>query len=507
MKNSLILAIDQGTSGTKAILFELSGNIVARGSAPLQSYYPAHGFVEQSPSEIYKSLITAVTEACRVFTGSGGNLADIAACGISNQRETFIVWDASGKPLHEAVVWQCKRSLEICRRIEQTDTGEEIKQRTGLITDPYFSGTKMIWLYENNPVVREAVSAGNAFFGTVDTWLLYNLTNGKSYASDHTNASRTLFFNIHTLEWDGKLLHDFGLSNLNLPELKPSAADFGATDFNGLLPAPIPVTGMIGDSHAAAFGERCFFPGTAKATMGTGSSIMMNTGPVISESKNGMVTTICWSIPGRIDYALEGIIVSCGSTITWLRDQLKLFKESSETEQMALSVEDNGGVYLIPAFSGLGAPHWEKEARAMISGITFGTQGSHIIRAGLESIVFQIADVVKAMEEDSGLNISVLQTDGGITENTFVMQSLSDVLSCTVNCLDIRDASALGTAFMSGIGAGFYSSIDDLRQISYNCVGYKPQSESGIVSYYPEWKEAVRKFKRYVGRTAPSENN
>lgn len=333
-----------------------------------------------------------------------------------------------------------------------------------------------------------------SIFGTVDTWLLYNLTNGKEYATDYTNASRTLFFNIRTLEWDGFLLKEFGLSSLNLPELKSSADNFGTTDFEGILPLPIPISGMIGDSHAAAFGEKCFSPGTAKATLGTGSSILMNTGTSIPQSKNGMVTTICWSLPGRIDYALEGIIVSCGSTITWLRDQLKLFEKSSETEDMAFSVKDNGGVYFIPAFSGLGAPYWKKKSGAFISGITFGTGNCHIVRAGLESIAFQIADVIKAMEEDSRVILSALQTDGGITSNRFVMQFMANILDTRINCLDIQDASALGAAFMAGLGAGIYGSIEELNKITYNSTVYLPIPDSNVSVYYQEWKETIRKF-------------
>lgn len=494
MNKELILAIDQGTSGSKAVLFNLSGKIIARAVTPLKSFYPSPGFVEQSPGEIYQSVVSSVQKVCRILTGQGGTLKSISSCGISNQRETFVVWDNSGKPLHNSIVWQCKRSEEICIKLDKTAAAEEIKERTGLIVDPYFSGTKMIWLNENNHAVQKAVSDGKAFFGTVDTWLLYNLTNGKEYATDYTNASRTLFFNIRTLEWDGFLLKEFGLSSLNLPELKSSADNFGTTDFEGILPLPIPISGMIGDSHAAAFGEKCFSPGTAKATLGTGSSILMNTGTSIPQSKNGMVTTICWSLPGRIDYALEGIIVSCGSTITWLRDQLKLFEKSSETEDMAFSVKDNGGVYFIPAFSGLGAPYWKKKSGAFISGITFGTGNCHIVRAGLESIAFQIADVIKAMEEDSRVILSALQTDGGITSNRFVMQFMANILDTRINCLDIQDASALGAAFMAGLGAGIYGSIEELNKITYNSTVYLPIPDSNVSVYYQEWKETIRKF-------------
>ena len=349
-----ILSIDQGTSSTKSLLFDEKGQQVAKGVELLQTTYGNNGFVEQDPEDIYLNVLQSLAKCLDNFKANGGVLNEIAACGISNQRETFVIWDENGKPLHNAVVWQCKRSTGICERLSAAGFGDQVTDTTGLIIDPYFSGTKLIWLYENDEPVRKAIDEGRAYFGTVDTWLLYKLTNGKSYLTDYTNASRTLFFNLRELSWDSALLRLFGLNGIKLPEPKPSSFHFGETTFNGLLTEPLPITAMIGDSHAAAFGEGCFTPGAAKATMGTGSSILMNIGSEPKWSKNGMVTTICWSTANRVDYALEGVIVSCGSTIEWLKNELGLISDSKATEAMANSVPDNNGVYLIPAFSGLG---------------------------------------------------------------------------------------------------------------------------------------------------------
>ena len=346
MQSKYILAIDQGTSSTKTLIFDEAGKVVARGSEPLKTYYSEGGLVEQNPEEIFQNVLLSVQKCLQDFQSRGGVMANIRTVGISNQLETFLVWDRAGKPLYNAVVWQCKRSVKICERLIQADLSETIKKKTGLLVDPYFSGSKLIWLHENVPAVQQAIQAGQAYFGTVDTWLLYKLTQGQNYFTDYTNASRTLFFNLHTLAWDPELLEQFNLSGLNLPEPKPSASLFGYTDFGGLLPQPVSITSMIGDSHAAAFGEGCFAPGTAKATLGTGSSIIMNIGDRAKASGNGMVTTICWSTEDRVDYALEGVIVTCGATVEWLKNEMGLLTDSRETEAMATAVPDNNGVYL-----------------------------------------------------------------------------------------------------------------------------------------------------------------
>jgi glycerol kinase len=489
---SYILSIDQGTSGTKALVFDADGQAIARGTVPLQNSYFGDGFVEQDPGAIYNNVIAAVENCLNDLEMKGHSKEKIAAIGISNQRETFVLWDELGQPLHPAIVWQCKRSVKICEALTQGGLGHMVADKTGLVIDPYFSATKLIWLLENNPSVKEAVAGGNAFFGTIDTWLLYKLTDGKSYATDHTNASRTLFFNIHDLTWDAELLEAFGLNNLQLPEVKSSSAHFGATTINDLLPVPIPVTGLIGDSHAAAFGEGCFDAGTAKATLGTGSSIIMNIGNKPVSSKNGMVTTICWSIPGRVDYALEGVIVTCGGTIEWLKNELGLFDDVKATTGMAQSVSDNGGVYLVPAFSGLGSPHWEMNRKASITGMTFGTNKNHIVRAALESIPYQIKDVIAAMEKDTGIQLKQLMTNGGLTANEFVMQLLTDVLAKPVSRSSMPDVSALGAAYMAGLQQGIFSNIDTLKNLESNKVVIKQSGQPGnVVEWYQGWLKAI----------------
>ncbi|QDK80574.1 glycerol kinase GlpK [Spirosoma sp. KCTC 42546] len=502
MTSSYILAIDQGTSSTKTLLFDEAGNVVARASEPLKTNYFGDGYVEQEPDEIFRNVLTSVGKCMGAFAAEGGNLKVIKACGISNQRETFVVWDESGEPLHNAIVWQCKRSIGVCERLKADGLEETIQEKTGLFIDPYFSGSKLIWLYENVEKVRQTIDAGKAYFGTVDTWLLYKLTNGQQYLTDYTNASRTLFFNLNTLAWDQELLQTFGLSKLNLPELKPSSAFFGESNFNGLFDHNLPITSLIGDSHAAAFGEGCFSPGTAKATLGTGCSIIMNIGEKPIRSKHGMVTTICWSTEERpgpggeprrsVDYALEGVIVTCGATIEWLKNTLELFAESPETEAMATAVADNGGVYIIPAFSGLGAPHWQMSRKASISGLTFGTSKNHIVRAALESIPYQIKDVIVAMEQDTGIPLEELMVNGGISANTFVLQFLADLLGKSVVNKGMPDVSAQGAAYLAGLKAGIYKDLAYLTSINSNRETINPGiGQEKALADYAGWQTVI----------------
>ena len=485
-----ILSIDQGTSSTKTIIFDEEGKAIAKGSEPLRSYFSEGGFVEQQPEEILQNVLTSVEKCLGEFKSKGGDVKNIKACGISNQRETFVVWDEKGKPLYNAVVWQCKRSVKICERLRKEDLEEKIKSKTGLIIDPYFSGTKLVWLYENVAEVKNAIEDGKAYFGTIDTWLLYKLTG--AYFTDYTNASRTLFFNLKDLAWDKELLSLFGLSKLNLPALKPSSAVFGESDFNGLLDQPIPIAAMIGDSHAAAFGEGCFSPGTAKATLGTGSSILMNIGSEVKDSKQGMVTTICWSTEGRVDYAFEGVIVSCGSTIEWLKNELKLIGDSKETEAIATSVADNNGVYIVPAFSGLGAPHWDMNRKASITGLTFDCNKDHVVRAALESIPYQIKDVIVAMEQDAGIELQELMVDGGITANKFVLQFLSDLLQRKIVNIGMPDVSALGAAYLAGLKAGVYKDLEHLKTLNIDKSVTHPQENKNIKEHYSGWQNAIK---------------
>jgi glycerol kinase len=436
--------------------------------------------------------LASVKKCFQEFNEKGFDTKDIAGIGISNQRETFVVWDKEGKALHNAVVWQCKRSVQICEDLKQQGLSETVAVKTGLVIDPYFSATKLIWSLKNSEAVRTAIQSGNAFFGTIDTWLLYKLTNGKEYATDYTNASRTLLFNLHTLQWDDELIAAFGLTGINLPAIKSSSAAFGKTTLNGLLQTSIPITALIGDSHAAAFGEGCFEKGTAKATLGTGCSILMNIGEKPVQSQNGMVTTICWSMEGRVDYALEGVIVSCGATIEWLKNELNLFTESRETEAMASAVADNGGVYLVPAFSGLGSPHWQMDRRASLTGMSFGTTKNHIVRAALESIPYQIKDVIVAMEKDAALELKALNADGGITGNGFVMQFLADLLNKQVISIGMPDVSALGAAYLAGLKVGVYDSIEAIRNLNSDKQNYLPNANSIKTNEsYTGWINAI----------------
>jgi glycerol kinase len=496
MNETFILAVDQGTSATKTVVFDTHGQIVAQATEPLKSYFPQPGFVEQDPLEIYQNVLASVKKCLNQYQEIvSHDLAKIKACGISNQRETFVLWNHSGQPLSNAVVWQCKRSVEICNRLKKSDLEKEVNSRTGLIIDPYFSGTKIIWLYENDLRIRNAIDSGKVYFGTIDAWLLFKLTKGKSYCTDYTNACRTLFFNINDLKWDKYLLDKFNLQNLNLPRPQTSSHLYGQSDFEGLFPNKINISAMIGDSHAAAFGEGCFSSGTAKATMGTGSSILLNTGSMKVQSEHGMVTTICWSMTDRIDYALEGIIVTCGATINWLRDQLGLFADSHETEKIAQSIENTNGVYLVPAFSGLGAPHWKMDAKAAILGLNLGCNKKHIIRAALESIPYQIKDVITAMEQDSGIKLKELKVDGGITANSFVMQFLADLLETNVINIGLEEVSALGAACLAGLQQNIFSNIDQLKNLTTDRKQFSPDKDTKKVhASYEGWKKAVKQL-------------
>jgi glycerol kinase len=491
MTAKYILAIDQGTSSTKTILFDENGQAFAKGVEPLQTQYLDNGLVEQDPEELFQNVLSSVAKCLQDFQAKGGDPVWIKACGISNQRETFLLWDESGQPLHNAIVWQCKRSIEICERWKTAGYEEVVHSSTGLLIDPYFSGSKIVWLYENNPKVKKALDSGEAHFGTVDTWLLFKLTQGKSYFTDFTNASRTLLFNLKNLSWDRTLIKKFGLSGIRLPDVKASAADFGESDFNGLLKSPVKIAAMIGDSHAAAFGEGCFTPGTAKATLGTGCSILMNIGDAPRNSRNGMVTTICWSTGSQVQYALEGVIVSCGATIEWLKNELGLFTDSDQTESMATSVADNGGVYLIPAFSGLGAPHWDMSRKASITGLSFSTNKNHIVRAALESIPYQIKDVVTAMQADTQISLNQLMVDGGISSNRFVLQFLADLIEKPVVNVGIADVSALGVAYLAGLQVKIFKDLDHLSQLNLGKKITNPGDPGKVKPAYNGWQKAI----------------
>lgn len=491
-----ILAIDQGTSSTKSIVFDGLGRPVAKGTAALHTDHFENGFVEQDPEGILRNVLDSVRLCAEQFVQAGHDLSEIASCGISNQRETFVLWDRQGRALSQAVVWACKRSTAICEELKNKGQEPMIRQKTGLILDPYFSGTKLLWLLQNDAALNKRVQAGEVFFGTVDCWLLYKLSGGTTFRTDHTNASRTLLFNIHTLEWDPEILQMWGLENLRLPEVRPSSFEFGQSDFEGLFPQPLPITAIIGDSHAAAFGEGCYEPGTAKATLGTGCSILMNTGDKPVDSANGMLTTICWSMKGRVDYALEGAIVACGSALEWLRQELNLFDDPGETEQMALAVRDNAGVYLIPAFSGLGAPHWQMNRKASIEGMTFGTTRNHLVRAALECIPYQIKDVINAMQQDMRSPLKEIAVNGGIANNNFVIRFLTDLLGVSLTKRENADVSALGAAYLAGLQCGLYADIEQLSGLN--------QAQTQTISpdlHRQSVQDDYRKWQQFLGGT------
>jgi glycerol kinase len=483
-----ILAIDQGTSGTKTIIVDDEGKVHAKATVPLKTSYLANGFVEQDPEEIYRNVLLSVETCLKEFKGPDS----IVTCGISNQRETFVLWDKNGRPLHNAVVWQCKRSIDICAKLKVRGLEVIVKKKTGLLLDPYFSGTKLIWLHEHNAAVRNAIDRGEAYFGTIDTWLLYRLTNGRSYYTDYTNASRTLFFNLSTLSWDKELLATFGLSKLKLPECKPCSAHFGRTDFNGLFEQNIDISSMIGDSHAAAFGEGCYSPGIAKATLGTGCSILMNVGSQLMYSNSGMVSTICWATEDTVQFALVGVIVSAGATIEWLKNELGLINDGKDTEAMALAVDDNNGVYIVPAFSGLGAPHWDMNRKASIVGLTFQSNKNHIVRAALESIPYQINDIIVAMEQDTSIKLNHLMVDGGISSNSFVVQFLADLLQIKVVNIGLPDVSALGAAYLAGLKSGIFESVEALSSLNNDVKVYQPRSNHKMNAYCLGWQKAIK---------------
>ena len=487
-----ILAIDQGTSSTKSLIFDEQGQAIAKGSQPLQTHYLNNGFVEQEPETIYQNVWASVQQCLEDFESKGFSRNEVAAIGISNQRETFVVWNKQGEPLYNAVVWQCKRSVQVCEALKAQGLSETINQKTGLVIDPYFSATKLIWLHQHNTALHTAIQNGEAYFGTIDTWLLYKFTNGQQYKTDYTNASRTLLFNLHTLQWDDELLESFRLKGIHLPALQASASFFGETTLGGLFQKPVAITAMIGDSHAAAFGEGCVQPGIAKATLGTGCSILMHVGNKPVQSNKGMVSTICWSTETETSYALEGVIVSCGATIEWLKNELQLFSHSKETATMAMAIEDNGGVYIVPAFSGLGSPHWQMDRKASIVGLTFGSTRNHVVRAALESIAYQIKDVTDAMQQDAGLPLQSLNVDGGITSNQFVISFLANLLNKQVNTIGMPDVSALGAAYLAGLKASVYESMAALQQLNASTSIHQPDASfPDMEQYYLGWSKAI----------------
>ena len=484
-----ILALDQGTSSSRAIVFDRDGRICSVAQKEFTQHFPEPGLVEHNPLDIWSSEAAVIAEA---ITSMGINGLDIAAIGITNQRETTIVWDAeTGEPVHNAIVWQDRRTSAYCDSLKDEGLTDFIRSKTGLIIDAYFSATKIRWILENVPGAREKAEAGKLRFGTVDTWLIWNLTRGECHVTDVSNASRTMLFNIHTLSWDPELLELFGIPASMMPAVKSSSEVYGYTKTT-LFAHEVPIAGIAGDQQAALFGQMCTTPGSVKNTYGTGCFLLMNTGQKPILSKNNLLTTVAWKIGDRVDYALEGSIFVGGSVVQWLRDSLGIIRSSSEVEALASTVEDNGGVYFVPALTGLGAPYWDQYAHGTITGLTRGSTAAHIARAALEGIAFQTYDIVSAMEKDAGVKLSELKVDGGASRNNLLMQFQSDILGTAVVRPEVTETTALGACYLAGLGVGFWSSVDEVRsQWKAERVFSPSASEEKVSALKAGWKDAV----------------
>lgn len=454
-----VMALDAGTTSNRCILFNEKGEMCSVAQKEFTQYFPKPGWVEHDAEEIWSTQLEVAQEAMRNLNVTA---ADIAAIGITNQRETTIVWDKNtGEPIHHAIVWQCRRTSEYCDSLKDKGLVDTIRSKTGLVIDAYFSGTKVRWLLENVPGARERAERGELLFGTVETWLIWKLTKGKVHVTDYSNASRTMLFNINTLEWDEDILKELNIPRSMLPEAKPSSCVYGEADpqfFGG----PIKIGGAAGDQQAALFGQTCFTPGEAKNTYGTGCFLLMNTGEKPVFSNNGLVTTIAWGLDGKVNYALEGSIFVAGASIQWLRDEMRLVDSSPDSEYMARKVKDTNGCYVVPAFTGLGAPHWDQYARGTIVGITRGVNKYHVIRATLESMAYQVNDVLQAMKADSGINLAALKVDGGASANNLLMQMQADISGAPVNRPMCVETTAMGAAYLAGLAVGYWASKEDV---------------------------------------------
>ncbi|CEH34684.1 glycerol kinase GlpK [Romboutsia lituseburensis] len=492
MEKKYIMSLDQGTTSSRAILFDKQGNIVATSQKEFTQFYPNAGWVEHNPMEIWGSQSGVMRE---VLETNSIRPDEVCAIGITNQRETTIVWDKNtGKPVYNAIVWQCRRTSQICDELEAKGYKGLIKEKTGLILDAYFSATKIKWILDNVEGAREKAENGDLLFGTVDTWLMWNLTRGKVHVTDYSNAARTMLYNIKELKWDDEILEILNIPKSMLPEVKPSSCIYGYTDEGMLSGAQIPIAGCAGDQQAALFGQTCFEEGSAKNTYGTGCFMLMNTGEKMVESKNGLLTTIAWGVDGKVEYALEGSIFIGGASIQWLRDELRVLYDAKQSEFYAESVKDTNGVYVVPAFAGLGAPYWDMYARGAIMGLTRGSNRAHLVRATLESIAYQVKDVLNAMQEDSGLKLKGLKVDGGASANNFLMQFQSDILDANINRPKVVETTALGAAYLAGLAVGFYDSKEDIKNSWVIDKEFMPNmSEAKRNVLYKGWKKAVQR--------------
>ena len=485
-----IIALDQGTTSSRAMVFDHEGNIIASAQKELTQIYPRPGYVEQDPLEIYASQSGVLAEVM-----AKGDLSpdEIAGIGISNQRETTILWEKdTGRPVYNAIVWQCRRTAEICEELKAAGHEEYIRENTGLLIDAYFSGTKIKWILDHVEGARQRAEKGELLFGTVETWLIWKMTKGKVHVTDYTNASRTMLFNIHTLKWDEDILKELNIPLCMLPEVRPSSCVYGetaSTYFGG----PIPIAGAAGDQQAALFGQTCFTKGEAKSTFGTGGFLLMNTGEKPVFSHNGLVTTVAWGLDGKVNYALEGSIFVAGAAIQWLRDELHLLEDARDSEYMAQKVKDTNGCYVVPAFTGLGAPHWDQYARGAIVGLTRGVNKNHIIRATLDSLCYQINDVLTAMQADAGIPLTALKVDGGACANNYLMQTMADISARPVKRPCCVETTALGAAYLAGLAVGYWQSTDDvLKNWSVDREFMPALTEAERTRRIQGWNKAVR---------------
>lgn len=453
------MALDAGTTSNRCILFNEKGEMCSVAQKEFTQFFPKPGWVEHDADEIWATQYEVAKQA---MENVGATAADIAAIGITNQRETTIVWDkATGEPVHHAIVWQCRRTAEYCDSLKDKGLVDKIREKTGLVIDAYFSGTKIRWILENVPGARQRAEAGELLFGTVETWLIWKLTKGKVHVTDYSNASRTMLFNINTLQWDDEILAELNIPKCMLPEAKPSSCVYGEAD-PSLFGGPIKIGGAAGDQQAALFGQTCYKAGEAKNTYGTGCFLLMNTGEKPIFSKNGLVTTIAWGLDGKVNYALEGSVFVAGASIQWLRDQLRVVDTAPDSEYMATRVKDTAGCYVVPAFTGLGAPYWDQYARGVIVGLTRGCNKYHIVRATVESLAYQVNDVLQAMKADSGIDLAALNVDGGASANNFLMQTQADISGCPVNRPSCVETTAMGAAYLAGIAVGYWKDKEDV---------------------------------------------
>ncbi|MFI5217716.1 MAG: glycerol kinase GlpK [Candidatus Limnocylindria bacterium] len=491
-----VMALDQGTTSSRAILFDRSGALVAVDQHEFAQHFPRPGWVEHDPVEIWESQLRA---ARGVLAKAGARGSDVAAIGITNQRETTVVWDRrSGAPIHRAIVWQSRQSAPICDELKARGLADEVSARTGLVIDAYFSGTKIRFILDAVPGAQQRAERGELAFGTVDSWLLRQLTRGRVHATEYSNASRTLIYNIHTLDWDDLLLRELRIPRAILPDVRASSGVFGSTDPEWF-GAEIPIAGIAGDQQAALFGQGCTAPGRAKNTYGTGCFLLMNTGSQAPRSRTGLVTTIAWGLGGRVEYALEGSVFVAGAALQWLRDGLGLIERAADSEAIARSIEDTGGVYLVPAFVGLGAPYWDDRARGALVGLTRGTTRAHLVRAALEAIAYQTRDVVECIREDSGLALETLRVDGGACANDFLMQFQADLLGAPVLRPPLLEVTAKGAALLAGLGVGFWKDAAELEAQSAGGRRFEPgMPEARREELYAGWKRAVERSRGWA---------